>query len=28
VVRGLDQAGVEFLQAMHSGPKPWSPDYY
>ena len=28
VVRGLDQAGVEFLQAMHAGPKPWSPDYY
>jgi predicted acetyltransferase len=28
VVHGLDQAGVEFLQAMHAGPKPWSPDYY
>ena len=28
VVRGLDPAGVEFLQAMHAGPKPWSPDYY
>ena len=28
VVRGLDQAGVEFLQAMHADPKPWSPDYY
>ena len=28
VVRGLDQAGVEFLQAMHAGPRPWSPDYY
>ena len=28
VVRGLDQAGVEFLQAMHAGPSPWSPDYY
>jgi predicted acetyltransferase len=28
VVRGLDQADVEFLQAMHAGPKPWSPDYY
>ena len=23
-----DQVGVEFLQAMHAGPKPWSPDYY
>ena len=28
VVRGLDQAGIEFLQAMHAGPRPWSPDYY
>jgi predicted acetyltransferase len=28
VVRGLDHADVEFLQAMHAGPKPWSPDYY
>jgi predicted acetyltransferase len=28
VVRGLDQADVEFLQALHAGPKPWSPDYY
>ena len=28
VVRGLDQAGVDFLRAMHAGPKPWSPDYY
>jgi predicted acetyltransferase len=28
VVRGLDQAGVEFLQAMNAGPSPWSPDYY
>ena len=28
VVRGLDQAGVEFLQALHAGPEPWSPDYY
>jgi len=27
-VRGLDQAGVEFLQALHAGPEPWSPDYY
>src|SRR5918992_6018782 len=26
VVRGLDQAGVDFLRAMHAGPKPWSPD--
>jgi predicted acetyltransferase len=28
VVRGLGQAQIEFLQAMHAGPKPWSPDYY
>jgi predicted acetyltransferase len=28
IVDGLDQADVEFLQAMHAGPKPWSPDYY
>jgi hypothetical protein len=28
VVRGLGQAEIEFLQAMHAGPKPWSPDYY
>jgi predicted acetyltransferase len=28
VVRGLDQAGVQFLQAMNAGSKPWSPDYY
>jgi predicted acetyltransferase len=28
VVGGLGQAEIEFLQAMHAGPKPWSPDYY
>jgi predicted acetyltransferase len=28
VVGGLDQADLEFLQAMHAGPRPWSPDYY
>jgi predicted acetyltransferase len=28
VVRGLGQPEIEFLQAMHAGPKPWSPDYY
>ncbi|HEV3464286.1 MAG TPA: sterol carrier protein domain-containing protein, partial [Actinomycetota bacterium] len=28
IVRGLDPADVEFLQAMHAGPKPWSADYY
>jgi len=27
-VRGLDPPDLEFLQAMHAGPKPWSPDYY
>jgi hypothetical protein len=27
-VRGLDPADLEFLQAMHAGPRPWSPDYY
>jgi predicted acetyltransferase len=28
VVRGLGPAEVEFLQAMHTGPRPWSPDFY
>jgi predicted acetyltransferase len=28
VVRGLGSPEIEFLQAMHAGPKPWSPDYY
>jgi predicted acetyltransferase len=28
LVRGLDPADLEFLQAMHAGPRPWSPDYY
>jgi len=28
LVRGLDPPDLEFLQAMHAGPKPWSPDYY
>jgi predicted acetyltransferase len=28
IVRGLGQPEIEFLQAMHAGPKPWSPDYY
>ena len=28
LVRGLRPAELEFLQAMHAGPKPWSPDYY
>jgi predicted acetyltransferase len=28
VVVGLGQGDVEFLQAMHAGPSPWSPDYY
>jgi hypothetical protein len=27
-VGGLDQPEIEFLQALHAGPKPWSPDYY
>ena len=27
LVRGLDPADLEFLQAMHAGPRPWSPDY-
>ena len=26
LVRGLDPSDLEFLQAMHAGPKPWSPD--
>jgi predicted acetyltransferase len=28
VVGGLGQAEIDFLQAMHAGSKPWSPDYY
>jgi predicted acetyltransferase len=28
IVRGLGQPEVELLQALHAGPKPWSPDYY
>jgi predicted acetyltransferase len=28
IVAGLDRAGIEFLQSVHAGPKPWSPDYY
>jgi predicted acetyltransferase len=28
VVDGLGQPEIEFLQALHAGPKPWSPDYY
>ena len=28
LVEGLDAAGVELLEAMHAGPKPWSPDFY
>ncbi|HEX8135496.1 MAG TPA: GNAT family N-acetyltransferase [Actinomycetes bacterium] len=28
LVRGLDPADLEFLQTMHAGPRPWSPDYY
>jgi predicted acetyltransferase len=28
LVRGLGRADFEFLQAMHAGPRPWSPDYY
>jgi predicted acetyltransferase len=28
IVAGLGQADIEFLTAMHAGPRPWSPDYY
>jgi len=28
LVRGLAPADVEFLQAMHAGARPWSPDFY
>jgi predicted acetyltransferase len=28
VVGGLGPAEIEFLQALHAGPKPWSADYY
>jgi predicted acetyltransferase len=28
LVHGLGPADVEFLQAIHAGPRPWSPDYY
>ena len=28
LVRGLDAAALEFLEAMHAGPRPWSPDFY
>jgi predicted acetyltransferase len=28
IVVGLGQSDLAFLQAMHAGPKPWSPDYY
>jgi predicted acetyltransferase len=28
VVAGLGPAEIEFLQALHAGPKPWSADYY
>jgi predicted acetyltransferase len=28
IVRGLGQPEVEFLRALHAGPRPWSPDYY
>jgi hypothetical protein len=28
VVSGLGPAEIEFLQALHAGPKPWSADYY
>ena len=28
IVGGLGPAEIEFLQAVHAGPKPWSADYY
>jgi predicted acetyltransferase len=28
VVDGLGPSEIEFLQALHAGPKPWSADYY
>jgi predicted acetyltransferase len=28
VVRGLTAGDVEFLEVLHAGPRPWSPDYY
>ena len=28
IVGGLGPAEVEFLQALHAGPRPWSADYY
>ena len=28
LVSGLGPAELEFLEAMHAGPKPWSPDFY
>jgi predicted acetyltransferase len=28
LVHGLTPADLEFLQAVHAGPRPWSPDYY
>jgi predicted acetyltransferase len=28
VVTGLGSRDLEFLEAIHAGPRPWSPDYY
>ena len=28
VVTGLGGRDLEFLEAIHAGPRPWSPDYY
>ncbi len=28
VVRGLTAEDLEFLEALHAGPRPWSPDFY
>ncbi len=28
LVRGLTDEDLEFLEALHAGPKPWSPDFY
>ena len=28
LVEGLEPAEVELLQAIHAGPRPWSPDFY
>jgi predicted acetyltransferase len=28
LVEGLDGGDLEFLEALHAGPRPWSPDFY